>query len=1342
MVDAINTPGTTNILNATKRKKILDVSKLFLSDSDGENGNQEIQEIKKQYKTLYKIQKNVLGDMLKHIEKGKDPDMLLDITTGFGKSFIQISFASILKNANTNYRIIVPDNLVLQFQKEVNKFFYGAENDVEESSSNSTAEHIKKQIIGHKEFFITDWQNSTQLPEPTVLMIDEIDLATKEDLYRKRFKHLAKKYPCISLSATPQEWLYKSIKESTGKISISLKRKIEEMGIIKALSISATASSVMKRTNKRSGFAPYACIIAISYMLTALFKIYLNSYVAEKFIAFSLLYDFYNFYINIFIYHPIIGQVSLLLIVLPVLSLINLVVGKIADRDISSRLIANLLDDGASSPAHEDVCKIEETFICKKNPKGITTYSPRGYETLILTSNYDVIRNLSGIYRDGIDKVYKNGKLSNYSYFHDKYELGRKPGGQSVGKFDFSYKEAQRSYCIEQCKTTIRNCLKSDKKVKEKVNEIDFSDTVTYSEYRVMHGIINNTLLALLPKYPDVIALDKARAENLGELCKEVKEIFKDSNIQRNIKEYLEKKGFKDDLLTELTESIECVVNALKTGDLNTIVKNWELDKKLHNMMKIGDEYQVLDDICTKLEEITTESDNLSYFRSGRYKLPTYDVYKDQLERYLEDNFGLKSDEFIKETYKELQYEKGDKVFNWQSKDYPAVAALFRKHNLIEKINENAEKFPLYKLKEICNRNKIIFDNFSHLKIEGPFTGFDENGKPKAYQYASEVVAELFKAGLLGNLVDPSKGTGFQSNVQSISMLIGKNDDKTNNPDDISQGYGRNRGRNEYKRPCFRLIANQGVKLCFDVEKLTADNSTTLLFEARNERNKRLPKTIVREASEEIIQYINDRIDNGEEVNYEHCKTHIIVKKLKDLYNTNDHVLEKTTKEFSHILQKVKKELTSYKKNIKNQGKPSALYAVPYYIARIFSIALYYFWAFPNYLMFCLSTIGEDKITNGVASAEATYVRIIKNYTFMGSIENQKTIDKLLELSKNKPELFDKLINSSVGKKVLKNITSPLQDAHILTILNSIYPENNKDKVKNIRSLLSQVKNKETINTDDRETVNYILEISKEIVAAHAWYHDSSKIIDIKHELALKNYSTDKKVFHIRNVGNSTEFLLSAKDACMTSLRKNFGKTTLLSVMSALIIYLFTNNPIVFIISAVIYLPLAIYIFRHSNVENPEKKVYRESYGNTGAQVFVFLVKWFPLLVVLPQVPYLFISNLPLVSAITTFGCIPLMAFVFGYPERFRSITFNKQIADCNKLEFMANEEKFLPIEKASDAIDEISSILQDIEPLTEYDIIHGSGEHTNPIDKLLAMPKRRSNCIPSTIGSIQPIST
>ncbi|WP_339047939.1 DEAD/DEAH box helicase family protein [Candidatus Mesenet endosymbiont of Phosphuga atrata] len=1266
-------------------KGILNAAKSLFPDLGKKDSNGVIAEIKELDQKLYSIQKSVFKRMLEHIKDGQNPNILLDIATGFGKSFIQISFAGILENAKTDYRIVVPDNLISQFKNDVDKFFSG-----------KTAEQIKSKIKGHKEFFIKNWQETRKIPKSTFLMIDEVDSATKEDLYRQRFEFLRNKCSCISLSATSQEWLYKSIEKAQGKvISISLEEKIKEMGIIPAHSINATANSVMKRTNKRSGFLPYACIIVTSYLLTLLFKIYLNSYTIEGFTYFSTLYNFYNFYLNTFIYHPIIGQISLAIIAFPIVSLVNLIVNKIADRDISGRLIANLVDVGASSPAHEDICKTEETFIYKKtdlNYKDINIQSPRGKKSLVLACNDDMIRNLNLIYRDEKNEIYKNGKLLSSSKAHDQYKLGKDFGE----KYDFSYKESQRNYCIAKCREEIGRSLTKGK-ADELINKIDFSNTSTYSEYRVMHGIINSALLALLQKchddqgnrkYGDVIALNKARAEKLEDLYKDVENALKDNKGSKEcIRKYLKDKGFQCDLQTEMAEGIKCVVEALETRS-HIIIENWELDRKLHNMMKIGDEYQVLDDLCGEFKKITESTPGytnfLARFKNNSSKFHNLsddyfdDVYKTQLERYLEKEFGSEVSKSTKKIYSLLK-----------SQDYPALYSLLKDNNLMQMRNNNERKFPLYKLREICKKNKIVFDNLGTLKIDGPFIDFDEEGNPKKYEllykdeegeskthkYTSKEVTKLFTEGWIGTLVDPSKSIGFSDpTLQNVAILINENDDEINNPDKIYQGYGRNRGLDVTQQPFFRMIARKGIKLCFDVKSLMAKGVTSLLFKAREKYNKESLKTISTEISEEVIQYISNYVDNKKEKNDEFSekeKEHIeafTIRKLVDLYNRNDHDLKKTKKESSRILKNVKKNLISYEKNVKNQGKPSALYAVPYYIAYIFSKILYYPWTVPSYITFSLRTIGNSKVINNVASAEATYVHIVKNYTFADSIENQKIIKKFLELSQDKNDLFNKLLNSSICKKALKNIISPLQDEYILTILNSIYPsENNDDKVRKIRSLFDKIKNKEEVKTD-KETINSILEVSKEIAAAQAWYHDSHNVIGVE----LPRLKNDNEIFYIRNVGNAGKFFSNF-------LYRSDGKFSL---------------------------------------NNEEGKEYRKNYGNAGLQTFIFFIKWFPLLVVFPQIPYLCTDNVKIASAVSTIViCIPLMAFVFGCPEKFRSIIFNKQISACNELEFIANKEKIPFMNEASGIIkDEIRSNLKNIEPFTEDNIKNGNSKYTNPI--------------------------
>jgi len=109
-------------------------------------------------------------------------------------------------------------------------------------------------------------------------------------------------------------------------------------------------------------------------------------------------------------------------------------------------------------------------------------------------------------------------------------------------------------------------------------------------------------------------------------------------------------------------------------------------------------------------------------------------VYSD-LCIYLTETFGIEEGILTKNIYDVLK-----------SQGYPALYLLFRNISLMQMRNNNESKFskrkfPLYRLRGICSRNKIVFDNLGNLKINGPFSGFDEEKKPTAYQYKSEEVS-------------------------------------------------------------------------------------------------------------------------------------------------------------------------------------------------------------------------------------------------------------------------------------------------------------------------------------------------------------------------------------------------------------------------------------------------------------------------------------------------------------------------------------------------------------------------------------------------------------------------
>ncbi|WP_264719405.1 DEAD/DEAH box helicase family protein [Wolbachia endosymbiont (group B) of Eucosma cana] len=125
---------------------------------------------------------------------------------------------------------------------------------------------------------------------------------------------------------------------------------------------------------------------------------------------------------------------------------------------------------------------------------------------------------------------------------------------------------------------------------KEKASKIvkecyDFSGIADYSAFRVMHGIIENTLSCLtgLNRHE----LDEKRCTDLKGLVEEVKAAL-DNNY--DLETYVKDQGVQSDKLKkELVQHMKCVIDALKENKDSDLfirlIRNWNQDKKLHLLM-------------------------------------------------------------------------------------------------------------------------------------------------------------------------------------------------------------------------------------------------------------------------------------------------------------------------------------------------------------------------------------------------------------------------------------------------------------------------------------------------------------------------------------------------------------------------------------------------------------------------------------------------------------------------------------------------------------------------------------------------------------------------------------
>ncbi|WP_438456576.1 DEAD/DEAH box helicase family protein [Wolbachia endosymbiont of Kerria lacca] len=199
-----------------------------------------------------------------------------------------------------------------------------------------------------------------------------------------------------------------------------------------------------------------------------------------------------------------------------------------------------------------------------------------GESALILAESNKQIDNLKKILKYGRNETLPKPTGSKFFDFLDR-TFDPKPGYKLVTqskKFALITEQVAKQFNITK--------EKASKIVKE---HYDFSGIADYSAFRVMHGIIENTLSCLtgLNRHE----LDEKRCTDLKGLVEEVKAAL-DNNY--DLETYVKDQGVQSDKLKkELVQHMKCVIDALKENkdsDLFTrLIRNWNQDKKLHLLM-------------------------------------------------------------------------------------------------------------------------------------------------------------------------------------------------------------------------------------------------------------------------------------------------------------------------------------------------------------------------------------------------------------------------------------------------------------------------------------------------------------------------------------------------------------------------------------------------------------------------------------------------------------------------------------------------------------------------------------------------------------------------------------
>lgn len=520
--------------------------------------------------------KPVVEGVLEHLSNSSTTNcnVMIDAETGFGKTYDIGMWSHVLAQAEFHHLVAVPSNdLVNQAKKMMSSAF------TVNIRTPKTAEEIKNAlqatepmtIIVTHDLLLHD-QKFEDKKAKLWISVDETDSINKQQAFENMCK-LDEKHRTTYLTATPK----RRILNRCGKV-ISPTR-LSRRCIANAIE----TASVIAKTNRRTNFTlAFVVNIAVTIIpAITLFPI-INSNIAAIIGITS----------NYWLYSALIGQlyytISMFIfgiVMLPIWWVLTKITG-VESRELLSRFLANvrsLFTKEKSSPAHEYVEESEEVFHYNKlvDIDDLLTsirwnvQSPIGENALLLADDVNSIVNLSFALQ-GIDNLVYEGST--------RYEVYNKFQPEEMSYQDYRLKLRETNFinCVKKQHPSVTEAQISE--LKEKV---DFSNTAQYLKYRVMHSMIDLTLLYLMKC--DNITLDKKRREGLIGLIEDVKKNVSTTN-DNNIISYLEEKGFSEQFARdELLPQIKTVIEALSKSDneqCSLIVDNWRLSKELHDFME------------------------------------------------------------------------------------------------------------------------------------------------------------------------------------------------------------------------------------------------------------------------------------------------------------------------------------------------------------------------------------------------------------------------------------------------------------------------------------------------------------------------------------------------------------------------------------------------------------------------------------------------------------------------------------------------------------------------------------------------------------------------------------
>ena len=343
------------------------------------------------------------------------------------------------------------------------------------------------------------------------------------------------------------------------------------------------------------------------------------------------------------------------------------------------------------------------------------------------------------------------------------------------------------------------------------------------------------------------------------------------------------------------------------------------------------------------------------------------------------------------------------------------------------------ERYPLYDngvlVENAKKRERTSLETLNDTVSESKFT-------PNYLNVSEEVCDNYFRLGFVGIYVSNKKTEGFSDrNLHTVINLAENTLSKTNSPDTLIQGIGRNRGLDETIVPTYIHALGRKQKSIFDLKNLKKDDYYPALFKAQSKFNKKSIKVLGNNVGQEIIEWFNANFDKDETIDNDKLKRQvlkIIARALRNLNNNNSHNIKLSRRQMTQVIGVAMKTLNGEIKRINEPYKLSFFVKVIGSVLNFLSEIYYSFKRIRPALKMKKHALFGDKQDMpsdalSPSNPDDVYIKIIKNTNF-------KTIIEKISVAR---EFKDWMARKSVGIETTfkKNIESYL-NADVKDMLN------------------------------------------------------------------------------------------------------------------------------------------------------------------------------------------------------------------------------------------------------------------------------------------------------------------